>query len=233
MVDHTDADLSTSDVNSYYFNISSDCIEEISNDTAESIQNTHTIQESDNCSSIVDAIRMWALTNSNVSHASINSLLRILYSFHLELPLDVRTLFKTSSLKFNIKELKNGQFIYLGIENALKTHLFKNSNFSEDIIKLIINVDGLCLFKSSSINLWSILGMVQNSVRKPFVIGIFCGISKPQPLSNFLDDFITELSHLLTNGFQLAEKHYKVQIYSFVCDAPARSYLKCAKSHGD
>lgn len=85
-------------------------------------------------------------------------------------------LLKTSSLKFNVKALKNGQFIYLGIENALKTHLFKNSNFSENIIKLIINVDGLYLFKSSSTNLWSILGIVQNSVRKPIVIGIFCGI---------------------------------------------------------
>lgn len=154
LVDCTDTytDASISDISNIDFlNTSSDLIKEINkHDTVEAIQNS---QESNNCTSIVNAVRMWALTNSNVPHSSISLLLTILHPFHPELPFDVRTLLKTSSLKFNVKVLKNGQFIYLGIENALKTHLFKNSNFSENIIKLIINVDGLYLFKSSSTNL--------------------------------------------------------------------------------
>lgn len=56
-------------------------------------------------------------------------------------------------------------------------------------ISALINIDGLCLFKSSSTTLWPILGMVQNSIQKPFVIGIFCGVSKPQPLSDFFRRF--------------------------------------------
>lgn len=114
-VDSDDAHLSTNDIsNVNCFNTFSNLIEEtIKNDTAEVVQNS---QESDNYNSIINVIRMWALANSNVSYSSISSLLVALQPFHPELPLDVRTLLKTSSLKFNIKMLTNGQFIYLGID---------------------------------------------------------------------------------------------------------------------
>jgi len=54
------------------------------------------------------------------------------------------------------------------------------------------------------------------------VIGIFCGTSKPQSLSLFLNDFINELSFLLENDFEYLG-NINAMIYSFVCDAPARA----------
>lgn len=80
--------------------------------------------------------------------------------------------------------------------------------------------------------LWPILALIHNSKsRKPFVIEIFCGISKPRPLSTFLNDFINELSLLLKNGLEFLRTRYNVSIHSFVCDAPARAFIKCIKSH--
>ncbi|KAF2893722.1 hypothetical protein ILUMI_12451, partial [Ignelater luminosus] len=65
----------------------------------------------------------------------------------------------------------------------------------------------------------------------PFVIAVFCGGAKPSPLTSYLSDFIQELKHLLRNGLLFSGKTYSISIHSFVCDAPARAFLKCIKTH--
>lgn len=121
----------------------------------------------------------------------------------------------------------------MGLQSAIEQHLTRNLNFSDAIINLTFNVDGLPLFKSANTQLWPILGLIQNSNDKtPFLISVFCGTSKPKPLASFLEEFIEELSLLLKNGFDFNDIHYGVTVHCFVCDAPARSYLKCIKSHG-
>ncbi|KAF2898976.1 hypothetical protein ILUMI_07199, partial [Ignelater luminosus] len=57
----------------------------------------------------------------------------------------------------------------------------------------------------------------------PFVIAVF--------LTSYLSDFIQELKHLLRNSPLFPEKTYSISIHSFVCDAPARAFLKCIKTH--
>lgn len=44
--------------------------------------------------------------------------------------------------------------------------------------RLQLNVDGLPLFKSSSLQFWPILGMLQEHCKKPFVIALYCEKSK-------------------------------------------------------
>lgn len=128
--------------------------------------------------------------------------------------------------------METGEFVYMGLQSAIEQHLTHNLNFFNSIINLTFNVDGLPLFKSSNTQLWPILGLIQNSNDKtPFPIGIFYGTSKPNPLSSFLEEFIEELSLLLKNGFYFNDTLHRVTVHSFVCDAPARSYLKCIKSH--
>jgi len=46
-----------------------------------------------------------------------------------------------------------------------------------------------------------------------------------------LHDFLTELCSLLDNGLNEKNKIYHVEIYSFVCDAPTRSFIKNVKYH--
>lgn len=95
----------------------------------------------------------------------------------------------------------------------------------------ISNIDGLPLFNSSNLQFWPILGLVKNFKSNPFAIGIFCGRSKPQPLELFLEDFIDELLYLLQEGIEINTfKRYYIGIHSFVCDAPARAFIKCIKS---
>lgn len=174
-------------------------------------------------------IRTWAASNPSVSHSSVTSLLQSLHCFHPESPLDARTLLKTSS-NIHIQELETGQFIYLGIETSIKRQISQHLNL--DTIKLTFNIDGLPLFKSSNMRLWPILALIHNSKTKiSFSVGIFCRTSKPRPLTSFLSDFVTELSLLLINGFTFLEKCYNISVHSFVCDAPARAFLKCIKSH--
>ncbi|KYM96038.1 hypothetical protein ALC62_13308 [Cyphomyrmex costatus] len=194
--------------------------------------NSSKFEESSN-NSLWNSLRKWAISNVNVPLVAINSLLHILVPLHPELPLDVRTLLKTPS-KINVKMMETGEFVYMGLQNAIEQHLTHNLNFVNSIINLTFNVDGLPLFKSSNTQLWPILGLIQNSNDKtPFPIGIFCGTSKSNPLSSFLEEFIEELSLLLKDGFYFNDILYRVTVHSFVCDAPARSYLKCIKSHSD
>ncbi|KAK9687290.1 hypothetical protein QE152_g36557 [Popillia japonica] len=175
-------------------------------------------------------LKHWAISNTSVPHSAITELLHILSPYHPELPLDCRTLLKTPT-QISTKQLDNGSYCHFGLSNYLKCSFLPNSQFESDTIKISFNIDGLPLFRSSNIQFWPILGLIKDTVCPPFVLGIFCGNAKPKPLSLFLEDFIDELSNLTQNGFDYKRKQYKVQIHSFVCDAPARAYLKCIKSH--
>jgi hypothetical protein len=58
---------------------------------------------------------------------------------------------------------------------------------------------------------------------------MYCGKTKP-PL-DFLTDFIDEMRELQNNGLQIDNSCVPVVIDNFVCDAPARSFIKCTKLH--
>ena len=96
-------------------------------------------------------------------------------------------------------------------------------------IQLKVNIDGIQLFKSSTASLWPILCSF-NSFR-PFVVSIYYGLKKPDPIGEYLSDFLNELNELLQNGVIFNGKKILVNMYAFVCDVPARQHLKCIKSH--
>lgn len=50
-------------------------------------------------------------------------------------------------------------------------------------------------------------------------------------MKSFLQDFVTELGELLDQGLRFSNKLFIIKIHSFICDAPARAFLKCIKSH--
>lgn len=110
---------------------------------------------------------------------------------------------------------------------------YKSCVILSDEIKLSFNIDGLPLHKSSSVQFWPILAsLVHNHGNsKPFIVGIFCGNSKPKPLTLYLEDFVSELNNLLQFGIEINNKKFSVLVHSFICDMPAKSYIKCVKSH--
>lgn len=183
------------------------------------------IEKLDICKSIAE----WAIT-CRVPHSTITKLLHVLSPFHPELPLSSRTLLNTPNVT-SVTHLETGEFCYFGIKSALSKVVSDNDSVNEILISF--NVDGIPLFKSSKLQFWPILGLVKNIKQsKTFVISIFCGKSKPKPLDLFLNPFIEELTELLNTGFTNAcGKYYDIKVHSFICDAPARAFLKCTKSH--
>lgn len=174
-------------------------------------------------------LRQWAV-QEKVSHVATTKLLHILACFHPNLPLDSRTLLCTP---VQIKRIKvgSGHYVHMGLQNALRRFLRQHKWFTESTIKISINIDGLPLYKSSNLQLWPILGLIKTTVIRPFVIGIFCGVSKPKPLNEYFEQFINELKNI-ADGFIENNRRYKVEIHSIVCDAPAKAFIKCIKSPG-
>lgn len=74
------------------------------------------------------------------------------------LPRTARNLLRTPK-KLEIISFDNGEMHYYGIQKCLMCKL-QNGELNDEIstINLIINIDGLPVFKSSRTDLWSILG---------------------------------------------------------------------------
>ena len=169
----------------------------------------------------------WAI-QQNINHAAINSLLGVLRK-HTDpkLPVDARTLLKTPRSISTITPKCGGNYVYFGIEAGIARQNLKSVNE----VKLIVNVDGLPLFKSSGTQVWPILGKLEKG--KPFIIAMFCGNGKPNSESDFMSDFLREATKLKKNGLNLPNKssNNPFEIKYFICDAPARQLLKCIKGH--
>ena len=176
----------------------------------------------------------WAV-KYNITLTALAALLCILRPHFCFLPADPRTLLKTPT-DYCVTLMSNGgQYCYMGIAKGLNNLLqVCNSALYDSFqtLRLQFNVDGLPLFKSSGIQLWPILCMVKNlKISDPFVIALYCGKEKPGNAAEFMKDFIADMNNLLSNGFIFAGKKFVVEIHSFVCDAPARSFLKGCKGH--
>lgn len=74
---------------------------------------------------------------------------------------------------------------------------------------------------------WPILGVLKEVTNcQPFIIGIFCGSSKPGSLDEFLEDFVRDVQSVEVDGLSINGKHYAFTIGAFICDAQARTFLK-------
>lgn len=165
-----------------------------------------------------------------VTGSAVDSLLKLLHPYHPTLPLTARTLISTGQHTFAIQNVAGGEYVHFGIMNSLRRYESKLLNLDDKSLNLHINVDGLPLFRSSSTQLWPILGLVVG-IQKPFIIGAFCGRSKPSDVNSFLSNFVNEAIALHDQGFMINDVQFQVQVSCFICDAPARSFLKQTKSH--
>lgn len=201
------------------------------NEFDDSLSDSSEDSEPDSTETLLCQLRRWAASNSSVPQSAVTELLHILKQFHPELPLDCRTLLRTP-IDIVSTQLDSGEYVHLGLELALKNCLSKIKHLLS-VLKLSFNIDGLPLFRSSNMQLWPILGLIKYvEVCSPFGIGIFCGSRKPKPLHLYFKQFIDELQALMQNKLQFKNKLYEIEIHSFICDAPARSFIKSIKSHG-
>ncbi|CAN7947337.1 unnamed protein product [Ixodes hexagonus] len=182
-------------------------------------------------SSLASDLACW-VTSNNIPLKHVNSLLGTLRKHHPELPKDARTLLGTPKMP-QVKKTASGESFYFGLHKTLKKRVQSGLRIPGNQLSLIINIDGLPLAKSTSSQLWVILGLLDESVdRRPFIVAAFHGHTKPGSLEEFLEDFVTEMSQMQVSGFAFGEVTFSVDIKAFVMDAPARAFVKAIKGHG-
>lgn len=62
-------------------------------------------------------------------------------------------------------------------------------------------------------------------IKKQFVIGLYYGLSKPDNVCQYLEDFINEILEISRNGIQCSDKIFQLIIDSVICDTPARLFI--------
>ena len=179
---------------------------------------------------LADSLAKWSV-DFKISVSAVGSLLSILRPYHNDLPKDSRTLLGTQRT-YDIQTITGGEYYHFGIEFGILEHFKRNGLHFDSKIELQCNIDGLPLFKSSSMQLWPILCCIDHVlIKDPFVVGIFCGNSKPKCLEEYLFKFVEEADELQKRGIYINGVHYVVGFSNFVCDAPARAFVKNVKSH--
>lgn len=215
--DISDIDISDTDISDTDSSINSDSCSELS-DIPEEFGN------------IKENLIEWSL-NFNISHAAVSSLLKVLRRHHPEdnLPLTAKTLLETDR-RLNVTKLSEKEsYKYFGISKGLKS-LIERHPFELRVVHLLFNVDGLPVYKSSSLQFWNILCSVKELDSEPYIVALYSGDSKP-PLDFYMRDFISESLKLETDGLQCEGFKVTVKIELFICDAPARQFLKNCKGH--
>nr|VZI48145.1 unnamed protein product [Spirometra erinaceieuropaei] len=132
------------------------------------------------------------------------------------------------------ESLSNGSYVHLGLKRGLLDELQLRPSALFPKIRVQLHIDGMKLFKGSGQCLWPILGRVSYPVRGlPFVVGVFSGSGKPEPLDVFLGQCISELKDILTSGLQVPDTDavVRVELANVICDTPARSYVRQVKAH--
>jgi len=60
---------------------------------------------------------------------------------------------------------------------------------------------------------------------------LYSGKKKPSSLNEYLDEFVRDLNEVVSSGVSVNGSQYTVSVECFICDAPARAYVKNIKYH--
>ena len=159
-------------------------------------------------------------------------MLRFFRLLHPELPMDPRTLLGTPRLTKK-KCIAGGEYIHIGLKKSIQHILLGIDKNDLTEIKFQIHIDGLTLFKSSLLQAWPILGKLTFPPSSVFIIGLFCGKSKPTNVHTYLHDLLVDLREIFNNGIWVPERmnHVPVKLECVVADALARALVLQIKSH--
>lgn len=224
----------------------SQCIEVDAHENAEENTFNHGMNVDEGYSA---SLKRWAIKH-NITHLALNELLVIVRdNFDSSTPVDSRTFLntpKSCKISSSIISIAGGKYFHFTLKDSLLSILNKifehDCSFFESVctngIYLKINCDGLPISKSTNSQLWPIIGQVCNStyclpsnVNSLFLIGLYHGELKPNSSEEYLSEFIRELAEIFVDGLSFRSSNITVKIAMFICDAPARQFLKCIVSH--
>lgn len=177
-------------------------------------------------------ISSWAI-KFNIFHTALSALLFILRKYmHYPIPKDPRTLLKTPR-HTAILEMGTGEYYHFGLENALKNMLDEYANkvrYQPNSLNILINIDGLPIFKSSKSSLWLIL-CSDTILKSVFIVGAYFGQTKPENHNDFLRKLVNEAILLINNGLVHNEIRVAINLHGLICDAPAKAFVLAVKNH--
>lgn len=185
---------------------------------------------SSTAATICQDITNWAV-QFQISHTAITALLSILrnHGFDNCLPKNSKTLLKTPKFT-NVRRVPPGEYFHKGLRLGIMQFLQKSQD-DVDSVAVQISIDGLPISKSSTNQLWPILGSVRPNLSDIFIIGCYYGSKKPYDCNEFLRDFVNEAKILLNEGLKYKGKDIHVSIDSLIADAPAKSFVTATKGH--
>lgn len=178
--------------------------------------------------SMSDKLREWAVGNQ-VTLVAIKDMLQILKPSFPDLPVDPKTLLRTGK-RVAVEKMGDGEYYNFGLKTSLSLRI-RSLAIKPSKILLNFNVDDIPIFKSSTGKLTPILGWIADSDTVPFVCAAYYGPSKPN-IQIFFKDFAPELDELLDNGIEVDGQIYDVEVNCFVCDLPAKAYVRGTVGHG-
>ena len=152
------------------------------------------------------------------------------------MPKDCRTLLKTAK-SVRTRKVRGGEYYHFGLANGIRQvlEILPQAVFDkcDNVLKLLFNMDGLPVFKSTNTHLWPILCAfsVNGKLCRPFTVGLFYGVEKYKQVHEFLEDFVSELRDCKANGLMCRNRRFDVRDHCFICDAPARAFVKNIKQH--
>ena len=195
------------------------------------------MREDSEANNFRDLLAAWAV-QCQIKQVHVDKLLILLKSFpDIEifnaLPSTCRTLVNTVRKTF-LKKVDPGHYFHFGIKNGviLALRQLGIKSLRNKKIRLLINIDGISISKSSGSQFWPILGRILGiNHSKVFLIGIYNGKAKPSDANLFLEDFVTEMRVLYHTGILYNEERVEIEVFGFICDAPARAFITYTKTH--
>lgn len=129
-------------------------------------------------------------------------------------------------------DVEPGHYVHLGLERHVRDYVTSN-NFDEHVVNVRINVDGVPIYKDSSLvpAFWIIQGDFGTKVDKPFIIGAYGGKTKPKSFNEFLMPLVDEFQKLKHFALDNREEAIAVRLQKVMADAPAKSSVMCIKGH--
>ena len=162
----------------------------------------------------------------------VNKFLKVFQRYNIgDFPVDARSCLGSMRC-VPVQVVEPGEYYHFGLSSSLN-QVLKFVQIDTDEVQVQVNVDGLELSRSSTISFWPILcrALWKTFCSQVFVVGVYCGRSKPSSCSDFLRSVIDDLLDGVRNGVTVKGKMCKLKIHSILCDAPARQFVKCIRSH--
>lgn len=125
---------------------------------------------------------LWFGATFSVLLVAFTAILSIWHVFRPKLPKDSQTVLRMQG-EIPTRKMEGEEYHHFGLATGLLPSR-KSLTLPVNTVWMQFNVDGLPLFKSSRLQLWSILATVNvDHTGSPFPVGLFCGNSKPKRLS--------------------------------------------------